>query len=72
MNRLRKFIRLKNWPEFFGYSPTQIENRIKSGELPTPYKLFANARASGCFEDELIEAQNQLPGARAHPRRRSA
>ena len=27
MNQLRKFIRLKNWPEFFGYSPTQIENK---------------------------------------------
>jgi hypothetical protein len=42
-----------------GLEDSQIDVRIKSGELPLPVKAFAGGRATGWFGWQLIELQRQ-------------
>jgi hypothetical protein len=42
-----------------GLEDTQIDARIKSGELPLPVKAFESGRATGWFGWQLIELQRQ-------------
>jgi len=42
-----------------GLEDTQIDARIKSGELPPPVKAFESGRATGWFGWQLIELQRQ-------------
>jgi hypothetical protein len=42
-----------------GLSDTQIDAKIKSGELDPPVKAFEDGRATGWFGFQLIEIQEQ-------------
>jgi hypothetical protein len=42
-----------------GLEDTQIDARIKSGELPLPVKAFESGRATGWLGHQLIELQRQ-------------
>ena len=42
-----------------GLSDTQIDEKIKSGELDPPVKAFEDGRATGWFGFQLIEIQEQ-------------
>jgi hypothetical protein len=42
-----------------GLSDTQIDEKIKSGELDPPVKAFEGGRATGWFGFQLIEIQEQ-------------
>jgi predicted DNA-binding transcriptional regulator AlpA len=42
-----------------GLEDTQIDEHIKSGELPPPVKAFESGRASGWFGWQLIELQQR-------------
>jgi predicted DNA-binding transcriptional regulator AlpA len=42
-----------------GLADSQIDARIRSGELPQPVKAFASGRATGWFGWQLIELQRQ-------------
>ena len=42
-----------------GLEDTQIDARIKSGEIPPPVKAFESGRATGWFGSQLIELQRQ-------------
>jgi predicted DNA-binding transcriptional regulator AlpA len=47
-------------PQVFGYSKTQIEEKIRTGEIPEPIPLSANARARGWTGQQIIDWQNNL------------
>jgi hypothetical protein len=40
-------------------SPNQIDEKIKTGELPPPVPAFESGRATGWFGWQLIELQRQ-------------
>ena len=42
-----------------GLSDTQIDEKIKNGELDAPVKAFEDGRATGWFGFQLIEIQKQ-------------
>lgn len=42
-----------------GLSDTQIDEKIKNGELDPPVKAFDDGRATGWFGFQLIEIQEQ-------------
>ena len=42
-----------------GLEDTQIDARIKDGEIPPPVKAFESGRATGWFGWQLIELQRQ-------------
>ena len=58
-----KFYRLYDGPQYFGYSYTQLDLRIKKGEIPTPISLSANGRARGWFGRSIIAWQAEREAA---------
>ena len=53
------FYRKADGPKFFGYGPTQIAERIKSGDIPMPASLSDTGRAKGWFRQTIIDWQNE-------------
>jgi predicted DNA-binding transcriptional regulator AlpA len=53
-------IRLKDGPTYFGFGPTQIDAKIKTGEIPPPLSLSASGRARGWLGSQIIEHQAKL------------
>jgi predicted DNA-binding transcriptional regulator AlpA len=42
---------------FFGYRPTQLDEKIKAGEIPAPLPLSDSGRAVGWLGSQIIEWQ---------------
>jgi predicted DNA-binding transcriptional regulator AlpA len=42
---------------FFGYKSTQLDEKIKAGEIPAPIKLSDTGRAVGWLGSQIIEWQ---------------
>lgn len=55
--RLYRFIRKKELPQYVGLGMTSIDNLVKSGEFPKPVPLNDSGRAVAWLEAELIEWQ---------------
>lgn len=45
--------------KYFGYRPTQLTEKIKSGDIPPPVKLSTSGHAAGWFGRQIIEWQQQ-------------
>jgi predicted DNA-binding transcriptional regulator AlpA len=54
-----EFIRKSEAHLYFGYRPTQIDGKIKSGEIPPPIKLSKSGRATGWFGRQIIDWEAQ-------------
>jgi len=55
--RLQRFIRQKNLPEFVGLQRTQIEVLIERGEFPKPISLNDKGRSKAWLESEIVAWQ---------------
>jgi predicted DNA-binding transcriptional regulator AlpA len=55
-----EIVRLKDGPRYFGFSPTQIDVKIKTGEIPPPMALSATGRARGWTGAQILEHQARL------------
>lgn len=53
------FYRRSHACEYFGLRPTQISERINSGDIPPPVKLTDSGNATGWFGRQIIEWQDQ-------------
>jgi predicted DNA-binding transcriptional regulator AlpA len=54
-----EFVRKRDALPYFGLAPTQLEDRIKKGEIPPPVKLSKTGRATGWFGSQIIAWQAQ-------------
>ena len=61
------FYRMPEGWKFFGYKPTQLNEKIKSGVVPKPIILdgSADGRARGWFGSTIIKWQNDKMEAAA-------
>jgi predicted DNA-binding transcriptional regulator AlpA len=55
-----EIVRLKDGPKYYGLSPTQIDAKIKTGEIPAPIPLSASGRAKGWLGHQIIDHQRRL------------
>lgn len=51
------FYRLADGSKFFGYRPTTLDEKIKSGEIPKPITLSDSGRAKGWFGRAILAWQ---------------
>jgi predicted DNA-binding transcriptional regulator AlpA len=53
-----QIIRKRDGEKYFGYKHTQLDAKIKAGEIPAPIKI--GTRACGWLGSQIIEWQRQL------------
>jgi predicted DNA-binding transcriptional regulator AlpA len=58
-----QIVRPREGRKYFGYGPTQIDEKIKSGEIPAPVALSASGRAKGWLGQQIIEHHRRLMAA---------
>jgi predicted DNA-binding transcriptional regulator AlpA len=58
-------VRRKDGPKIFGIGHTQIDKKIKLGELPAPVLLFATGRASAWTGKMINEHRRKMAAALA-------
>ena len=64
MKPLRKVLRKPEVLAASGYKSTQLDELIKQGRFPAPFRLTEGGRAVGWFEDEIIAHQTARATAR--------
>jgi prophage regulatory protein len=52
-----EIVRLRDGRKYFGYGPTTLTDKIKTGEIPAPIKL--GDRARGWLGSQILEWQRQ-------------
>jgi predicted DNA-binding transcriptional regulator AlpA len=57
--------RLTDARKYFGLRPTQLTEKIKSGEVPPPVRLSTSGRAAGWFGRQIIAWQAERLAASA-------
>ena len=57
--------RINDARKYFGYRPTQLAERIKSGDVPAPVRLSSSGRAAGWFGRQIIAWQAERIAASA-------
>jgi predicted DNA-binding transcriptional regulator AlpA len=60
-----QIIRRSEGRKYFGLGPTQIDEKIKKGEIPKPIALSDSGRATGWTGRQIIEHQARLLAAAA-------
>jgi predicted DNA-binding transcriptional regulator AlpA len=55
-----QIVRMHEGRKYFGYGPTQIEEKINRGEIPAPMALSATGRAKGWTGQQIIDHQRRL------------
>jgi predicted DNA-binding transcriptional regulator AlpA len=56
------FYRLVDPTRYFGYSPTQLDEKIRTGQVPAPISLSdSGGRAKGWFGRQIIAWQAPIP-----------
>lgn len=55
-----EIIRYSKGGKFFGYKSSQLDELIKSGEIPRPIPLSASGRAKGWTGQQIIDHQARL------------
>jgi predicted DNA-binding transcriptional regulator AlpA len=53
------FYRVSVAGKFFGYSPTVLHEKIRSGEIPSPVALSDGGRARGWFGRTILQWQHK-------------
>jgi predicted DNA-binding transcriptional regulator AlpA len=54
------FYRMAEWGEaFFGFAASQLETKIRTGEIPKPVALSDTGRARGWFGRDILDWQNK-------------
>jgi hypothetical protein len=59
----KEIVRLKNAPKYFRLGKTQLDEKIKAGEIEAPISLSASGRAKGFTGRQILnhqERQSQL------------
>ena len=51
------FYRRIDGPAYFGYAQSQLDEKIKTGEIPMPVALSDTGRACGWFEKTILAWQ---------------
>ena len=54
-----EIVRLKDAPKYFGLGKTQLDEKIKAGEIDPPIALSASGRAKGFTGQQIIEHQQR-------------
>jgi hypothetical protein len=57
---LGRIYRKHEGPKFFGLQSSQLEEKIRSGEIPAPVSLTKSGRAKGWFGWQIAEHHRQL------------
>ena len=70
--KIREIIRRPAVKRATGYGDTQLDELVRSGELPAPIRLSDGGRARGWFADEIAEYQERRAAAREHEQRAKA
>jgi hypothetical protein len=60
-----QIIRLRHGRKYFGFGPTQLDLKIKSGEVPKPLALSDTGHAKGWLGSQIIAHQRRLLEAAA-------
>lgn len=60
-----QIIRLRQGRKYFGFGPTQLDLKIKSGEVPKPLALSDTGHAKGWLGSQIIAHQRKLLEAAA-------
>jgi predicted DNA-binding transcriptional regulator AlpA len=55
-----QIFRLSEGPKLFGFKPSQIDAKIKKGELPTPLALSATGRARGWTGAQINDHRRKI------------
>jgi predicted DNA-binding transcriptional regulator AlpA len=55
-----QIIRKREARKYFGFGPTQLDEKIKSGEVPKPMRLSDSGRALGWLGKQIIEHHRKL------------
>jgi hypothetical protein len=55
-----QFYRWSEGWKYFGYKSTQLDQKIKDGEIPAPIPLSDSGRASGWTGQMIIDHQREL------------
>jgi predicted DNA-binding transcriptional regulator AlpA len=55
-----EIVRLKDAYRYFGYTETQLAEKVRAGEIPPPMSLSATGRAKGWLGSQIIEYQARL------------
>ena len=58
-----QIIRISEGRKYFGYGHSQLEEKIKSGEIPAPFPLSDSGRAMGWTGRQIIEHQARRAAA---------
>jgi predicted DNA-binding transcriptional regulator AlpA len=53
--------------KYFGYKATQLDEKIKTGEIPAPIYLSDTGRARGWFGRQIIKWQSEREAASRTP-----
>jgi predicted DNA-binding transcriptional regulator AlpA len=54
-----EIVRLRDGAKFFGFKHSQLDEKIKSGEIPAPFPLSESGRAVGWTGAQIIEHQRR-------------
>jgi predicted DNA-binding transcriptional regulator AlpA len=54
-----QIVRVAEGRQYFGYGPTQLDEKIKSGEIPAPIPLSDSGRAKGWLGRQIIKWQEE-------------
>jgi len=60
-----QFYRWSEGWKYFGYKSTQLDEKIKSGEIPAPISLSDSGRAKGWYGRHIIAWQAEREAAAA-------
>lgn len=52
-----QIVRMSEGRKYFGYKHTQLDEKIKTGEIPAPIPLSDSGRAKGWLGHQIIEHQ---------------
>jgi predicted DNA-binding transcriptional regulator AlpA len=55
-----QIIRMGDGPRYFGYKSSQLDLKIKSGEVPAPIFLGDTGRARGWTGQQILDHQQRL------------
>ena len=63
-----QIVRWSEGKKYFGYRHTQLEEKIRTGEIPAPFLLSDTGRAKGWTGRQIIEHQRRRIEADREPR----
>ena len=58
-----QIVRVREGRKYFGYGHSQIDEKIKSGEVPAPFPLSDSGRAMGWTGRQIIQWQAERAAA---------